>query len=123
VKKKPKNKRGVLNKIEQLKKVAIQAHYEHKGNVSATCSTVGIGRTQFYKWKDDDKKFADAIDNVTDFCIDFVEDALQQRIKAGDTTAIIFYLKTIGKKRGYIERVEMNHDFKIRVTAKSASGN
>jgi archaellum component FlaG (FlaF/FlaG flagellin family) len=95
------------NKIEQLKKAMIRALYENKGNVSIACSAVDIGRTQFYQWKKDDKDFADAVDNMVDFCIDHVESQLHKNIDQGDTTAIIFYLKTIGKRRGYIERSEI----------------
>lgn len=94
------------NSIEQKKKAALELHYKHMGNVSATCAALGIGRTMFYNWKKDDKAFAEAIDNVTEFCIDHVEDKLMSQINNGDTTAIIFYLKTIGKRRGYIERNE-----------------
>lgn len=94
------------NKVEQLKKAALEAHYKNRGNVSATCAALGIGRTQFYNWKKEDKEFSEAIDNVTDFCIDHVESRLMDAIDEGDITAIIFYLKTIGKKRGYVERSE-----------------
>lgn len=95
------------NKVEQLKKAALEAHYKNMGNVSATCAALKIGRTQFYNWKKEDEEFAKAIDEVTDFCIDHVESKLFRAINDGDLTAIIFYLKTIGKKRGYIERSEI----------------
>jgi len=114
-KKTPDNK-GVLNKIEQLKKAAVQSHYENRGNVSSTCSSIGIGRTQFYQWKKDDPDFAAAINNVTEFCIDKVEDRLKDKIDEGDITAIIFYLKTIGKKRGYIERHDVGFSESKEIT-------
>jgi hypothetical protein len=41
---------------------------------------------------------------------DFAEASLLSKIKAGDTTSIIFFLKTKFKHRGYVEQTEMRHD-------------
>ena len=38
---------------------------------------------------------------------DYAEGKLQEQIKAGNMTAIIFYLKTQAKDRGYVERQEL----------------
>ncbi len=41
--------------------------------------------------------------------IDLAESKLIEAIKAGNLTAIIFFLKTQGKSRGYSERSEFGH--------------
>ena len=38
--------------------------------------------------------------------LDFAETMLMKHIREGDTTSLIFYLKTKGRERGYVERVE-----------------
>ena len=41
--------------------------------------------------------------------IDFVESKLFELFKEKNTTATIFYLNTKAKKRGYVERQEVEH--------------
>ena len=45
---------------------------------------------------------------------DLTEMKLMENIKNGDTTSIIFRLKTKAKNRGYIERQEHEHSGQIR---------
>ena len=76
------------------------------GNVSKTCDMLGIDRTAFYRYYNSDDDFKMQIDDIKNIALDFVEDKLIGKIKDGDIVAILFYLKTQGKKRGYIERQE-----------------
>ena len=45
------------------------------------------------------------MENIT---LDFAESQLHNQIKSGNTSATIFYLKTKGKKRGYVEKSELD---------------
>ena len=97
--------------MELKKKSFIEAFEKSFGNVSQACRSVGITRATFYNWKNDDPEFLEALEAIEpqEVFVDFAENALAKKIKDGDTTAIIFALKTKGKKRGYVERQEHDH--------------
>jgi len=60
-----------------------------------------------YEWCKEDTTFKDLVENAKELAIDSVEAKLFNLIEANDTTATIFFLKTRGKNRGYIERQEI----------------
>lgn len=83
--------------------------YSKKGcNVSATCAALNISRWTFYIWRDKDEKLKKMLEEAEESVIDNAESKLLQHINDGDVTSLIFFLKTRGKKRGYIERVEQD---------------
>lgn len=96
-----------MNKTEQHKKAVIEALEKSLGVVTTACRTVGIGRTQFYNWLKDDEDFAKEVNDIQNIALDYVESKLFENIKKGKTSEMIFYLKTKGKKRGYVERQEI----------------
>ena len=75
-------------------------------NVSKACQKCKISRATFYVWCDTNKDFKNEVDYLKESVIDLAEEELMKKIKKGDTTALIFFLKTQGKSRGYIEREE-----------------
>ena len=75
------------------------------GNVTGACAKVKISRQTYYNWLKI-PEFAEAVDVVNESNLDYAESKLLSLIRQENPTAIIFYLKTKGKKRGYIERVE-----------------
>jgi len=108
-----------MDKTEHHKKAMIEALEKSLGVVTAACKSVGIGRTTHYMWMDQDPEYKRAVEDISDVALDFAETHLHKQIKEGSSTSTIFYLKTKGKKRGYIERQEVdlgtdNH-FRIEV--------
>lgn len=95
-----------MNKTVQHKKAILEALEQSLGVVTTACKSVGIGRTTFYSWLETDKDFAKAVKDIENIAIDFAESQLYKQIQEGNTAATIFYLKTKGKNRGYIERQE-----------------
>jgi len=76
------------------------------GNVSEAMRQVHISRTTHYEWLNTDPEYAAAVDAIKESLIDRAESALQTLISEGNVPAVLFFLKTQGKKRGYIERTE-----------------
>lgn len=105
-------------KMQQAK--FIEAYRKTLGNISSACNACGIGRTTYYRWLKD-KTFAKELKTVAEEQKDFVEAKLIKLIDEQNPTAIIFYLKTKGKDRGYVEVVEhkVNEDFGIDVVVRN----
>ena len=94
------------NKIAHTKKALIQALEKSLGVVTTACRSVGIERGTFYRYCREDKEFSDIVKELDNVVLDFVESKLHKQIMEDNTAATIFFLKTKGKNRGYIERTE-----------------
>tara|TARA_R110000803_G_scaffold44923_2_gene94874 strand:+ start:479 stop:892 length:414 start_codon:yes stop_codon:yes gene_type:complete len=97
------------NKTEHSKKKVVDALEKSLGVVTTACKIAEVSRTQFYQWLKDDEDFAKKVQEIENVTLDFVESQLHKQIKENSTAATIFFLKTKGKKRGYIERQEIDH--------------
>jgi len=91
-----------------LKKAMLKALEQSLGIVTTAAKRAGIDRGTHYNWMKEDAEYKDAVESLADMVIDFAESQLHKQIKDGSGAATIFYLKTKGKKRGYIEAQEIN---------------
>jgi len=80
---------------------------EHLGIVSKAAKRAGIDRATHYNWIKSNPEYAQKVIDIEESTLDFGESALHKKITDGDTTAIIFFLKCKGKKRGYSEHVNV----------------
>ncbi len=103
----------VTKVTSKKKKLFLEKMKSSLCNVTASCEAVNIARKTFYEWMKKDEKFRQAVDDLQERDIDFVESQLYKQIKDGDTTATIFYLKTKGRKRGYSEKLEIDGSLNV----------
>ena len=86
------------------KKAMIEALEKSLGVVTTACKIVGIARKTHYEWLGNDDKYRQQVEDIKNIAIDFAESQLHKRMKGGSDTALIFFLKTQGKGRGYSEK-------------------
>ena len=85
----------------------LEALEKSLGVVTTAAKSVGIDRSTHYKWMESDPDYKAAVESLADVALDFAESQLHKQIQNGEVSSTIFYLKTKGKKRGYIERQEL----------------
>lgn len=92
---------------DKNKKNLLKALRNHGGLVSPACNDVGISRQQYYYYLKHDKEFAEAVDDINEETIDFVESKLLEKIEQGSERSILFFMKYKGKKRGYSDNIDI----------------
>jgi len=100
-------KNGNGKKREQTAARIIKAIKETNGLLTMAASKSGIGYRTVCRYVAEFPSVKEAAHDAKETMLDFAEGKLYSKIKEGDNTAIIFYLKTQGKARGYIERNEI----------------
>jgi len=97
---------------DKQQKAMIHAMEKSLGIVTTACRNVGIARDTHYRWMRDDDSYRASIESIEGMTLDLAESKLHEEILQGNTAAIIFFLKTKGKKRGYVEKQEVETTIK-----------
>ena len=84
-----------------------EAIRESSGFISKAASLCHVSRQTFYRNMEKYPSVKQELEDVREARHDFVENQLLKLIKDLNPTAIIFYLKTQCKQRGYVERQEV----------------
>lgn len=79
---------------------------KHCGIVMGAASMLKINRVTLAEWIKEDPELQRMQENAREGLIDEVESQLLKNIKAGKEASIIFAAKTLGRTRGYVERIE-----------------
>lgn len=107
------------------KETFLESLKNNHAHISNACIAAKIGRRTYYDWIEQDADFKTEVEAVIESLVDIAQDKLMQRVSGvqvvkftpGDEGAMVyslppdvdackFILKTLGKKRGYVERNE-----------------
>jgi hypothetical protein len=97
-----------VSKQEHKKTEFLEALEQTLGVVSTACNRVGIPYSRYRKWLERDPDFKDKVEAISDIALDYVETQLFRQIQEGNAQATMFYLRTKGKHRGYVENPALN---------------
>jgi len=81
---------------------------EYRGNITAVAGRFGVSRTTVYAYIKEHPELADVISEARETMLDHAESSLYRAVVNGEGWAVCFFLKTQGKKRGYLERVDLS---------------
>ena len=99
-------------KSDRLKKknkeILLESLRVNLGVISPALKAASVCRETFNTYYRDDLDFQREVDEIREDAIDFVEKQLFTQIKNGGAAQTIFYLKTKGRSRGYIEQTNTN---------------
>lgn len=114
----PKKKEATAERI-------IKAIHEADGLITIAAAKAHVNPCTVHRYIKDNPEVAKAVEDAKEKLYDTVESNLFSKIKAGDLGAIIFFLKTQCKHRGYIEKQEIDlpKDITLRVVYEDGSKN
>ena len=96
-----------MRKKIPTKQALIDALTAADGNMATVAKHFGCHRSLVWQYVDRDPELRELCDQLTETFIDEAESQLFKQIREGNTAAIIFFLKTKARHRGYSERLEL----------------
>jgi len=90
--------------VEQVK----DALDKSGGFLSVAAESLGCTRKTIYNYLDRYPELKEVCEDIRERYLDIGENELMKKVKKGATPELIFFLKTRGKGRGYVEKQELD---------------
>lgn len=102
------NKSVVQYNKDIKKRKMLKALEQTKGLVLTACKKAKVSRSRHYVWYKEDEDYKAKVDAINELMVEGVESKLAGLIDEGNTAAIIFYLKSKAKDKGYGNQVQVD---------------
>jgi hypothetical protein len=104
-------------KMGRPQKKFLEILEKNLGIVAPACrANKNMARSTHYDWMKKYEGYAEKVEEINEMTLDFVEGKLMQNVSDGDPASIFFFLKCKGKRRGYVEKQEVEHSGNIGTT-------
>ena len=108
---------GTLKRKEEKLKADFLEELKTTPVVQIAVQKVGMGRSTYYKWKNEDPVFAKSVESSLGVGVSFISDMAEsqmiKKIKEGENVMIIFWLKN--HHPSYNEKIMHRHEHKMLV--------
>ena len=95
----------------------IAAVHEAKGMLTIAAKRLGVAYSTMLAYQREFPQVQDAVQDARNSMLDAAELKLYTKaVSEGDTTALIFLLKTQGRNRGYSEKLDINANVSASLT-------
>ncbi len=97
-------------------KMIAEAYNRKNANLASTAASLNVSRSTLAKWRREDKELNQMLTEVEESLLDYVETELKKQVFNGNLQAMIFFLKSKAKERGFVEgheirsKVEVNYN-------------
>lgn len=93
---------GITELQNNFLKLYIECHF----NITEVCMRMKINRQTYYRWMEE-PEFAKAFEMTREYLVDMAEATIAKLVQSMDGRAAQFILKTLGKKKGYSESIDI----------------
>jgi len=92
--------------MKLVKKAVIEALKKTNANISIAAKALGVNRSSLYDFVNKHPDLKEIISDERESLVDIAESALKSAVVGKEAWAVCFTLKTLGKGRRDVERVE-----------------
>jgi hypothetical protein len=96
-------------------KNVINALKAHGGLISPSAEALDCTRQGLYNFLKNHPKAQKALDDIRNEVLDYAEGSLYSAAKAGQSWAVCFLLKCLGKERGFSEKLDLSSKEPLRI--------
>ena len=97
------------HRTKKAHKLFLKEYLETHGNISKSCDAAGVDRATYYLWIEKYPEFKQECEEILERWYDSVEDKIHNFVDRSNPDMLKFYAKTKLKKRGYVEKQELEH--------------